>query len=129
MTKQRTLPPRHLRVVDQIHRDLSELIRREVKDPRISAWVSLISIQNIELTADYAHAKIFFTVLNGDPKLTETILNEAAVHLHRCLFKKLHIHTVPALRFIYDTSIEHAFEMLQLIERANKIHVVDKEDE
>jgi ribosome-binding factor A len=52
------------RVADQIQRDLSELLRLEVKDPRIG----LITITDVEVTPDYAHAKVFYSVLPDDPE-------------------------------------------------------------
>ena len=52
------------RVADQIQRDLSELLRLEVKDPRIG----LITITGVEVTPDYAHAKVFYSVLPDDPE-------------------------------------------------------------
>jgi ribosome-binding factor A len=114
MPKKRTSPNRNVQIADQIQRDLSDLLR-EVKDPRIG----LVTIQSVELTPDYAHAKVFFTTLTGDPQQTQTALNHAAGHLHNQLFKRLHIHTVPTLHFHYDQTIERAVQMSRLIDEAN----------
>jgi ribosome-binding factor A len=115
MSKKRTSPNRNVQIADQIQRDLSELIAREVKDPRIG----LVTIQSVELTPDYAHAKVYFTTLTGEPAATQVALNHAAGHLHNLLFKRLHIHTVPTLHFHYDKTIERAVEMSRLIDEAN----------
>ncbi|MFJ2991635.1 30S ribosome-binding factor RbfA [Pandoraea sp. NPDC087047] len=115
MAKKRGVPGRNLRINDQIQRDLSELIQREVKDPRIG----LVTLQSVEVTPDYAHAKVFFTTLTGDPAATGEALNQAAGHLRNLLFKRLHIHTVPTLHFHFDQSIERAIEMSRLIDTAN----------
>ena len=56
------MPGRGLRVADQIQRDLSEIIAYELKDPR----VGMITITEVQVTPDYAHAKIFFTMLKDD---------------------------------------------------------------
>lgn len=56
-------PNRAFKVADQIQRDLTELIARELKDPR----VGMVTIQAVEVTPDYAHAKVFFSLLVGDP--------------------------------------------------------------
>ena len=56
-------PNRAFKVADQIQRDLTELIARELKDPR----VGMVTIQSVEVTPDYAHAKVFFSLLKGDP--------------------------------------------------------------
>ena len=115
MNKRRSSPNRNVQIADQIQRDLSELVAREVKDPRIG----LVTIQSVELTPDYAHAKVYFTTLTGDPLQTQEALNHAAGHLHNLLFKRLHIHTVPTLHFHYDKTIEQAVEMSRLIDEAN----------
>ncbi len=105
---------RNFKVADQIQRDLSELIARELKDPR----VGMVTIQAIEVTPDYAHAKVFFSVLTGDPQETTEGLNQAAGFLRNGLFKRLHIHTVPTLHFVYDRTTERAADMNALIARA-----------
>ncbi|MCX7692322.1 MAG: 30S ribosome-binding factor RbfA [Tepidimonas taiwanensis] len=110
----RKIPNRGLKVADQIQRDLSELIPRELKDPRIG----MVTIQAVEVTPDYAHAKVYFSVLVGDPQETEEALNQGAGFLRNALFKRLHIHTVPTLHFIYDRSIERAADMNALIAKA-----------
>ncbi|MEX3557415.1 MAG: 30S ribosome-binding factor RbfA [Burkholderia sp.] len=121
MTKKRTSPKRNVQIADQIQRDLSELIMREVKDPRIG----IVTIQSVELTPDYAHAKVYFTTLTGDTLQIQEALNHAAGHLHNLLFKRLHVHTVPTLHFHYDQTIEKAVEMSRLIEQANSTRAKD----
>ncbi|MDR5750911.1 MULTISPECIES: 30S ribosome-binding factor RbfA [Caballeronia] len=123
MAKKRTSPNRNVQIADQIQRDLSELMR-EVKDPR----VGMVTIQSVELTPDYAHAKVYFTTLTGDPQQTQDGLNHAAGHLHNLLFKRLHIHTVPTLHFHYDQTIERAVEMSKLIDEANATRAKDDEE-
>lgn len=121
MTRKRTSPNRNVQIADQIQRDLSELIMREVKDPRIG----LVTIQSVELTPDYAHAKVYFTTLTGNPADTQEALNRAAGHLHNLLFKRLHIHTVPTLHFHFDGSVERGIEMSRLIDEANATRAKD----
>jgi ribosome-binding factor A len=125
MVKKRNTPNRNTQLADQIQRDLSELVMREVKDPRIG----IVTFQSVTLTPDYAHAKIYFTVLTGDPTATEEALNHAAGHLRNMLFKRLHIHTVPTLHFHYDRTTEKAHEMARLIEEANATRAKDDEAE
>ena len=112
--KKSAAPNRSLKVADQIQRDLTELIARELKDPR----VGMVTVQAVEVTPDYAHAKVFFTVLIGDPAETEIALNQAAGFLRNHLFKRLHIHTVPTLHFQFDRTTERASDMNALIARA-----------
>ena len=114
MRKKSSTPNRSFRVADQIQRDLTELIARELKDPR----VGMVTVQSVEVTPDYAHAKIYFSVLVGDPKECEIALNQAAGFLRNGLFKRLQIHTVPTLHFQFDRTIERAADMNALIAQA-----------
>ncbi|RZI70004.1 MAG: 30S ribosome-binding factor RbfA [Variovorax sp.] len=107
-------PNRAFKVADQIQRDLTELIARELKDPR----VGMVTLQAVEVTPDYAHAKVFFSVLTGDPVETTDALNQAAGFLRSGLFKRLHIHTVPTLHFLFDRTTERAADMNALIAQA-----------
>ena len=113
-TKKSITPNRSFKVADQIQRDLTELIARELKDPR----VGMVTIQAVEVTPDYAHAKLFFSLLVGDSKACEEGLNQAAGFLRAGLVKRLHIHTVPTLHFIFDRTTERAADMNALIARA-----------
>jgi ribosome-binding factor A len=115
MPAKRSSPPnRALKVADQIQRDLVDLIARELKDPR----VGMITLQSVEVSPDYAHAKVFFSVLVGDAQQTQEALNQAAGFLRNGLFKRLHIHTVPTLHFILDRTPERAADLNALIARA-----------
>ena len=114
MSRKRSVPNRGFRVADQIQRDLAELIARELKDPR----VGMVTLNAVEVTPDYAHAKVYFSLLTGDPQETQDALNHAAGHLRNGLFKRLHIHTVPTLHFIFDRTTERAADMNALIAKA-----------
>jgi ribosome-binding factor A len=114
MPKKSTRPNRSYQIADQIQRDLTELIARELKDPR----VGMVTINAVEVTPDYAHAKVFFSILVGDPQETEDALNQAAGFLRNHLFKRLHIHTVPTLHFHFDRTTERAADMNALIAKA-----------
>jgi ribosome-binding factor A len=73
--KPSSTPNRSYKVADQIQRDLAELIARELKDPR----VGMVTLQAVEVTPDYAHAKVFFSVLTGDPQETAEGLTKPQV--------------------------------------------------
>jgi ribosome-binding factor A len=111
MPKKSTNPNRGFQIADQIQRDLSELIARELKDPR----VGMVTINAVEITPDYAHAKVFFSLLVGEPQETEDALNQAAGFLRNGLFKRLHIHTVPTLHFHFDRTTERAADLNAMI--------------
>ncbi len=114
MSRPSTSPHRIHRIADQIQRDLSELIPRELRDPRLG----LITVSEVQLSPDYAHAKVFFTVLGAEPQPVVAALNERAGYLHSLLFKRLRIHTVPTLHFVYDETTRKASAMDGLIRQA-----------
>jgi ribosome-binding factor A len=120
MRHKRSIPNRSFRVADQIQRDVADLIR-ELKDPRIG----MVTISAVDITPDYAHARIRFSVLIGEANETEVALNEAAGFLRNGLFKRLQIHTVPTLHFHFDRTTERAAELSALITLANSQRVPD----
>ena len=120
MRHKKSIPNRGFRIADQIQRDLAELIR-ELKDPR----VGMLTINAVEVSPDYAHAQVYFSLLVGDPAECEIALNEAAGFLRNGLFKRLAIHTVPTLHFHFDRTTERAAELSELIRRANESQAKD----
>jgi len=121
MRHKKSAPNRSFRVADQIQRDVAGLIR-ELKDPR----VGMVTINAVEVSPDYAHAKVFFSVLVGSPEESATALNEAAGWLRNGLFKRLAIHTVPTLHFQFDRSTERAADISALIAKANATRARDE---
>ncbi len=111
MTRSGSKPQRGQRIADQIQRDLAELIQREIPVSR----AGLITVSGVEITPDYAHAKVYFTVLGAEPEIAAKLLNDKAGYFHSVLFKRLQIHTVPALKFVHDASVEKGFEIDKLI--------------
>ncbi|MCV2215884.1 30S ribosome-binding factor RbfA [Thauera sp. Sel9] len=105
---------RSQRVVEQIRRELAELIRLEVKDPR----VGFITLTDVEITPDYAHAKVFFTSMTGEADVPEILkgLRRAGGFLRRELGRRIRIHTIPELHFHYDRSVEEGSRLSRLID-------------
>ena len=123
----KSIPGRGLRVADQIQRDLSEIIAFELKDPR----VGMITITEVQVTADYAHAKVFFTMLSDNAeavKNTLTGLSMAAGFSRGQLGRRLRIHTIPEPHFVHDTSITRGIQLSKLIDEANATRAKDAED-
>lgn len=107
------------RVNEQIRRELAELIRAEVKDPR----VGMVSITEVEVTPDYAHARVYFSTLAGEDKIAEVQqgLQKASGFLRRELGRRVRIHTTPQLHFIHDTSLERGADLSKLIDEASRL--------
>ena len=119
MVKKASKPNRSYQVADQIQRDLSELIARELKDPR----VGMVTINAVEVTPDYAYATVYFSVLPDDEATVASTLaglRHAAGFLRSQLGRRVRIHTTPELRFVHDTSTAHGMSMSRLIDEANQ---------
>lgn len=107
---------RTLRVGDQIQRELAEILRKYLKDPRLN----MVTINAVEVSKDLSHAKVFVTSLNEPEERTKVIeiLNHASAFLKRQLGKCMRIRTIPHLHFCYDESVEHGSKMESLINEA-----------
>jgi ribosome-binding factor A len=118
---------RTLRVADQIQRTLAELLRTEVKDPRLA----LVTITEVQVTPDLQHAKVYVTTLLDGDKRAEILagLRSAAGYLRGQLGRRLKIYTTPELHFEYDASIERGVRLTQLIDKAVADHPQPKDGE
>ena len=104
------------RIADQLQRDLSELIRLEVKDPR----VNLVTISAVDVSRDLSHAKVYVTSMAQEhsPEQTTAALQHAAGFLRSQLARSLKLRIVPHLEFVYDPSVERGIRLSQLIDQA-----------
>ena len=103
------------RLGDLIQREVSELIRLEVRDPR----VGMITITSVDVSHDLSHAKVFFTLLEKD-RLEDTLagLKRSAGFLRSELARRIKLYTTPQLRFEYDESVERGDRLSRLIDAA-----------
>jgi len=108
--------PRSRRIAEQLQRELSDIIRLELKDPR----VGMITITDVEVTSDHAHATVYFTLLGEGSRIEEAAqgLQHAAGYLRSQLARRLTARTVPQLQFKYDPSVERGARLSQLIDAA-----------
>jgi ribosome-binding factor A len=111
------------RIAEQIRRDLAELIHAELKDPRIG----MVSLTGVEVSADYAHAKVFFSSLSGREHVDSVLtgLQKAAGFLRRELGRRITLHNTPQLHFIFDESLERGANLSELIRQAVAVSGVD----
>ena len=101
------------KVADLIQRELSDLLRREVRDPH----VGMVTLTSVDVSPDLSHAKVFFTLLNTEKKDdTSRALKRAAGFLRSQLAHRLKMYTTPELRFVYDESVERGDRLSQLID-------------
>ena len=108
--------PRSHRVGDFIQRELAELVRTEVKDPRVSP---LLTISEVEVSRDLSVATVHWTTLDSEERAeTQAALESAAPFLRRRLAPLINLRAVPQLRFRHDDSSERGARMSALIDRA-----------
>jgi len=100
-------------VADLIQRELSDLLRRDVRDPH----VGMVTLTSVDVAPDLSHAKVFFTILNKAKQADTTkALQRAAGFLRSQLSHRMNMYTTPALRFVYDESVERGDRLSRLID-------------
>ena len=121
--------PRSRRVAQQIQRTLSELIRREVRDPRLG----LVTLTEVRMSPDLSYATVFYSVMNANPDEAHEVLEGAADILRGPLGRALGLRHAPELRFQADDLIESGARLSALINQAVKAdaerHVDDANEE
>ena len=108
--------PRARRVAEQVQRILSEMLRRDVRDPRLKP----LTITHVKLSPDLSHAWVYYAPLSGDSHdaLQREILEEAAVYLRGPLGRALRLRLAPQLHFQSDEELERGHRLDDLITRA-----------
>jgi len=108
--------PRRARIAEQIQRELAELIRLEVRDPR----VGMVTLTGVEMSGDQSHAKVFFTVLGPESAARDAQegLQRAAGFLRSGIAHRLSTRSVPELHFTFDESVERGSRLARLIDEA-----------
>lgn len=106
---------RSQRMAEQIRRELAEIVRDELKDPRMG----LCSFTAVKLSRDLSHAVVFCSVLDNSHR-EETIdtLNRASGFIRSQIASRIRARSVPLLKFIHDESVERGAAMEELIEKA-----------
>jgi ribosome-binding factor A len=109
--------PRSRRIAEQIQRELADLIRAELKDPRIP---SMVTITDVEVSQDQTHAKVYFTLLGEQEAIDAATvgLKRAAGFLRTELARRMKLRTIPQLEFKYDASVERGARLSRLIDEA-----------
>ena len=100
------------KINEEVRSVLSEALRT-VKDPRVQS--GLVSITRADVSGDLSEAKIYFSVLGGDPKEVSRGLRSASGYLRRELAHRLDLRSTPELTFLADSSIERGVHILELL--------------
>ncbi len=109
---------RMIRINDEIKREVSEIIRSELKDPRIGL---ITSILKVETTNDLKYCKIYVSILGDDEKKEETIdgLKNASGFIRKQIAARVNLRNTPELKFILDNSLEYGFKISKIIDDIN----------
>ena len=122
---------KNTRINGEVLKELSNIIRSEIKDPRINPMTSVVAV---EVAPDLKTCKAYISVLGDEKAQKDTItgLKSAEGYIRRQLAKTVNLRNTPEIRFILDQSIEYGINMSKLIdevtEHDNKMHV-EVEDE
>ena len=119
------------RVATLMRREVADILRNKLRDPRLSEWVS---VTDVEVTADLSSAKIFVSILPEGEEREKALraLSGAAAFVRRELAPRLGLREVPDIRFKLDSSIERGArvdELLKRLERGEPLGVDDPDDE
>ena len=108
---------KNTRINGEVQRELSEIIRTEIKDPRVSG--SMISVVSVEVTPDLKYCKAYISVLGGEGMAEEAIagLKSAVGYIRRELAHRINLRNTPEISFILDQSIEYGVHMSKLIDQ------------
>jgi ribosome-binding factor A len=108
--------PRAHRVAEQVQRTLADLLRREVRDPRLKP----VTVTHVKMSPDLSHAWVHFLLLTGDSHdpLQQEILDEAAGYLRGPLGRALRLRIAPHIHFQPDEELERGNRLDDLISRA-----------
>lgn len=109
---------KNIRINEEVMRELSNIIRLEVKDPRISPVTSVVSV---EVAPDLKTCKAYISVLGDDEAVKKTIegLKSSAGFIRRELARRINLRNTPEITFVSDQSIAYAAKMSKLIDEVN----------
>lgn len=106
---------KNMRINEEVHRELSNIIRSEIKDPRINPMTSVVAV---EVAPDLKSAKAYISVLGDEKSKKDTLagLTSAEGYIRRELAKSVNLRNTPQIRFIMDQSIEYGVNMSKMID-------------
>lgn len=110
---------KNIRINEEVHHELSNIIRGEIKDPRIHPMTSVVAV---EVAPDLKTAKAYISVLGDERSQQDTIagLRSAEGYIRRCLAKAINLRNTPEIKFILDQSIEYGVTMSRMIDDVTK---------
>ena len=119
---------KNMRINEEVHRELSNIIRSEIKDPRINPMTSVVAV---EVAPDLKSAKAYISVLGDEKSQKDTLagLTSAEGYIRRALAKSINLRNTPEIRFVMDQSIEYGVHMSKLIDDVNQGSSKEEDEE
>lgn len=113
MVKQRSQ-----RLGELLKQDISDILLKEVKDPRIG----FVSVTDVEVSGDLRHAKVFVSVLGNEKERNDSMqgLEKATGYIRKLIGERLNIHHTPEILFRYDKSIEHGAHISEILKKVKE---------
>jgi ribosome-binding factor A len=100
-------------VAETIHKEISSLLIKGLKDPRIG----FITITSVDVTSDLRHAKVYYTLMasHDDRSETQAGLDSCSSYVRQQLGRQLHLRYIPEITFIYDASVDYGQHIEKLL--------------
>lgn len=119
---------KNTRINGEVHRELSNIIRGEIKDPRINPMTSVVAV---EVAPDLKTCKAYISVLGDEESQKDTLkgLRSAEGYIRRELARNINLRNTPEIQFILDQSIEYGVKMSKMIDDVTKDIKDSSEDE
>ena len=119
---------KNTRINMEVQRELSEIIRAGIKDPRIHPMTSVVSV---EVTPDLKYCRAYISVLGDKQAQADTLagLKSAEGYIRRALAKSINLRNTPEIRFVMDQSIEYGVHMSKLIDDVNQGNSKEEDEE
>ena len=110
---------RMIRINDEIRKEVSEILRSELKDPRIG---TITSVLKVETTNDLKYCKVYVSILGDEDKKKETIevLKNASGYIRKLIAERINLRCTPEFKFILDDSLEYGIKISKLIDEISK---------
>ena len=115
------------KVAHRMRREVAEILQRKVRDPRVSA---MVSVTDVEVTQDLSFAKIYVSVMGKPEEVAASLeaLAHAAGFVRHELGERLDLREVPEVRFVHDTSLDRGARVEELLKRIQEGKPVEDEE-
>ncbi|MCL2565546.1 MAG: 30S ribosome-binding factor RbfA [Defluviitaleaceae bacterium] len=123
--KPKSASQRLMRINDEILRECANILRSELKDPRIS---TMVSVTEVETANDLSQAKVFVSIMGDDEQKKEVMegLKNASGFIRRGIAEKINLRNTPEIKFLLDNSLDYSLKMAKLIAQANSDKSVEE---